>query len=100
MARQSSDAELVARHFDADGRLIMMPAKAERRLLVLQHLADQLPVEQELDEFRVNNLLRPFGDDVATLRRFLVNAGLLERPAPGRYRRPEKETDAARADDS
>lgn len=85
---EPSDADLVARHFDADGRLTVMPAKPARRQLVLAHIAEQLPVGVELDEFAVNNLLRAIDDDVAQLRRSLINAGLLERPEPGRYRRP------------
>lgn len=61
--------------------------KRDRRLLVLQRLVTAIPAAEELDEFDVNNRLRPFSDDVATLRRLLVDEGLLERPAPGHYRR-------------
>lgn len=64
-----------------------MPVKRDRRLLVLRHLATVIPGGEPLDEFAVNNLLRPFSDDVASLRRLLVDEGLLERPAPGRYRK-------------
>lgn len=87
MRHRPSDAELVARHLDADGRLATMPVKADRRHLVLCHLADRIPPGISLDEFAVNNLLRGFSDDVATLRRFLVEAKLLDRPTPGHYRR-------------
>ena len=82
------DAELLARHLDADGRLTSMPAKRNRRLLVLAHLAAQIPADVELDEFAVNGLLRGFDHDVATLRRYLVDEGMLLRPTPGRYVRP------------
>jgi hypothetical protein len=82
------DDVLVARHFDAEGRLTGLPVKRERRLLVLRHLVQAVPVEEELDEYAVNNLLRPFGADVASLRRQLVIEGLLDRPRPGCYRRP------------
>lgn len=85
----ASDVDLVARHLDAEGRLASMPVKHERRLLVLRHVAEAIPVGVELDEFAVNNLLRPLHDDVAMLRRNLVNEGLLDRPEPGRYVRPE-----------
>jgi len=84
-----SDAELVARHLDADGRLATMPVKADRRHLVLCHVAERIPTGIDLDEFAVNNLLRGLSDDVATLRRFLVEAKLLDRPMPGHYRRPD-----------
>ncbi len=41
------------------------------------------------EETAVNNRLRPFSDDVAMLRRFLVDEGLLLRRSPGIYRRPD-----------
>lgn len=86
---QLPDAVLVARHFDRDGRLIALPVKRERRLLVLAHLARHFPPATELDEYAVNTLLRPYSDDVASLRRALVDEGFLRRPEPGRYWREE-----------
>jgi hypothetical protein len=77
--------ELVGRHFDSDGRLTVLPAKPARRLLVLRRIAEQFPVEVESDEFAVNKVLRPIDDDVATLRRYLVDERLLDRTSPGRY---------------
>jgi hypothetical protein len=35
----------------------------------------------------VNARLRPFSDDVAMLRRYLVDEGMIERRPPGIYRR-------------
>lgn len=99
MARpQLPEHLLVARHFDTQGQLIALPVKRERRLLVLQHLAAAIPAGRELDESSVNALLRRFGADVASLRRSLVDEGFVERPAPGRYRRPEAGEDAADPD--
>lgn len=95
-----SDADLVARHLDPDGRLVSMPVKHERRLLVLRHVVEVIPVGVELDEFAVNNLLRPLHDDVAMLRRYLVNERMLDRPAPGRYVRLEPTTADPNATDT
>jgi hypothetical protein len=39
------------------------------------------------DEKSVNERLRPYSDDVATLRRYLVDEGLVARRPPGIYRR-------------
>jgi hypothetical protein len=74
-----------------DGLLSSMPAKPARRLLVLRQIAGDLPVGVELDEFSVNQALRRYDDDVATLRRYLVDAELLIRPRPGRYLRPPEQ---------
>ncbi|HET9650066.1 MAG TPA: DUF2087 domain-containing protein [Microlunatus sp.] len=83
-----TDADLIARHLGPDGRLVAMPAKPSRRLIVLRHIAADLPADQDLDEFAVNQVLRRYDDDVAMLRRYLVDTGLVLRPAPGCYRRP------------
>ena len=87
-AQPSLDADLIARHLGPDGRLVSMPAKPSRRLLVLAHIAADLPIGVELDEFSVNQVLRRYDDDVAMLRRYLVDATLLLRPRPGIYLRP------------
>jgi hypothetical protein len=88
---QSDDADhqalTLSRHLDADGCLIAMPRKRANRLVVLRHIAEAIEPNVDHDETAVNNRLRPFDDDVAMLRRYLVEAGLLERRPPGIYRR-------------
>lgn len=81
------EALIVSRHLDADGRLIAMPRKRANRLVVLLHIAAAIEPGIDHDETAVNNRLRPFDDDVAMLRRYLVDEGLLERRPPGIYRR-------------
>lgn len=78
----------LSRHLDADGRLIAMPRKRANRLFVLRHIAEALEPGIDHSEAAVNNRLRAFDDDVAMLRRYLVDEGLLERRPPGIYRRP------------
>lgn len=39
-AQQPLDADLIARHLGPDGRLISMPAKPSRRLLLRRYLVD------------------------------------------------------------
>jgi hypothetical protein len=84
---QPSTEDLIERHLGPDGRLTSMPAKPARRILVLQHIASDLPIGVELDEFAVNQALRAYDDDVAMLRRYLVDYGILLRPRPGHYLR-------------
>lgn len=83
------EALTVSRHLDADGRLIAMPRKRANRLVVLRHMVNAIEPNVDHDETAVNNRLRPFDDDVAMLRRYLVDEGLLERRPPGIYRRPD-----------
>lgn len=81
------DLLTLSRHLDADGRLIAMPRKRANRLVVLQHFAEAIEPNVDHDEAAVNIHLRAFGDDVAMLRRYLVDEGLLMRRPPGIYRR-------------
>ena len=84
------DSDLVLSKFlDASGRLITMPRRRTDRLVVLQRMAESVEPGREHDEVSVNTSLRPFHDDVAMLRRYLVDEGLLLRRPPGIYQRPD-----------
>jgi hypothetical protein len=88
----TSNELIVSRHLDAHGRLIAMPRKRANRLVVLDHIARAIEPDVDHDEIAVNNALRQFDDDVAMLRRYLVDEGLLERRPPGIYRRSSSPT--------
>lgn len=62
-----------------DGSLTAIPTKVRKRLVVLNEIAQQFELGQTYDETSVNNLLRSWHDDVAALRRYLVEEGFLER---------------------
>ena len=80
-----ADRDRVLRaYLDDDGRLVRMPAKHRKRLVVLDHLARVFEPGQRYTETEVNNLMRAFHDDVALLRRNLVDEGFLAR-ADGVY---------------
>ena len=72
------DAEVAAR-FLRGGRLVSIPATRAKRLAVLDHLAQEFEPGRRYPERRVNQILAPFHDDVALIRRYLVDEGLLER---------------------
>ena len=76
----------VLRNFVEDGRLKSLPARASQRRLVLEYLANRFDEGVEYAETDVNDLLGRFHEDYASLRRYLVDEGLLAR-ANGVYRR-------------
>ena len=77
----------VLRNFvDAAGRIRELPARAAKRELVLQYVAARFESDREYAEREVNDVLLELYDDYVTLRRYLVDAGLLTRKA-GVYRR-------------
>lgn len=61
-----------------------MPRSGHRRQLVLEFIAQVFEPGHRYDELAVNAILRAFWPDVAALRRYLVDAHLLER-ADGTY---------------
>ncbi|MCA0305923.1 MAG: DUF2087 domain-containing protein [Actinobacteria bacterium] len=77
------------RFLSRDGRIQDYPSRATDRRALLEYLvARALEPEEELSEPELGERLVRRTDDVATLRRYLVDAGLLERSPDGRrYRR-------------
>ena len=78
-ADPAEDAVLSA--FVRDGRLVSIPAQYTKRRVVLQHLARVFEVGVRYPEREVNALLGVWHPDVAALRRYLVDEGLLTREA-------------------
>jgi hypothetical protein len=75
------------RAFIRDGRLVSIPARQRKKRVILRWLRDRLfPDDLEVTESEVNARIATVHPDVAALRRYLVDAGLLDRAA-GRYRR-------------
>jgi hypothetical protein len=62
-----------------DGRLSAIPATGRKRRMVLEYLASAFEPGRRYDESSVNAILRSWHEDVAALRRYLVEEGLLSR---------------------
>ena len=82
----------VLRAFLREGRLVSIPAQEKKRQVILRYLLDRCFAEDRTyPEREVNERLGRYHEDVASLRRYLVAAGLMTRAA-GEYRRvPERE---------
>ena len=82
-AAANADAVL-RRFFDADGRLITLPAKQSRQLAVYDLIAQRFVPGVRYTEIEVNRELMSIYDDYVTLRRGLIDFGLMDR-ANGQY---------------
>ncbi len=69
--------------FDGE-RLIRMPSKWSHKLVVLDHLVQRFEPGEKYSERQVNAMLSKADTDTATLRRYLVDASMLDR-AEGQY---------------
>ncbi|MGH2561055.1 MAG: metalloregulator ArsR/SmtB family transcription factor [Thermomicrobiales bacterium] len=79
------DRAKVIRDFFDGPRLKQIPAQRKKRVIVLQHVLGRFDPRREFLEREVNDLLREAHEDVATLRRELVDYGFMTR-AGGVYR--------------
>jgi hypothetical protein len=82
-----ADSERIIRAFFRDGRLVSIPARQGKRLVVLRELRERCFAEdRDYPEKDVNMRLALVHPDVAALRRYLVDAKLMAR-SNGIYRR-------------
>ncbi len=72
--------------FFQHGRLVSIPAQLKKRQVILEKIAEAFEPGQKYTERQVNLILLDYHDDVATLRRGLVEVGLMTR-AEGVYER-------------
>lgn len=82
-AAQNADV-VIRRYFDDDGRLKQLPAKQSRQLAVFDLLAQRFEPGVRYSEIEVDRELMAVYDDYVSLRRGLVDFGLLDR-ANGQY---------------
>lgn len=86
MTRYSFEEQVIFA-FVKDDRLVSIPARHKKRLVVIRYLVDRcFPEDRAYPEAEVNQRLALFHPDVAALRRYMVEEGLLTRTA-GEYRR-------------
>ncbi len=62
-----------------EGRLVHLPSKRSKRLIVLDRLAQEFEPGRHYSERQVNAILVAFDADVAALRRYLVDERFLDR---------------------
>ena len=69
----------VLRSFFKLGRLIQIPAQYKKQLVILEKLVEEFEPDQEYTEREVNHTLLEFNDDVASLRRMMIDHKLMAR---------------------
>ena len=74
----------VLKTFIRRGRLTQFPAQYKKRLIILDKIVQEFEPGRVYSEQEVNQILVEFHEDVATLRREMIDHKLMEREA-GRY---------------
>ncbi len=80
------DERRVIETFVRDGAIPSFPAKLKKQLVLWRWVVERFEMDRDYSEAEVNALLRPVNADVATIRRALVDHGLMSRGL-GVYRR-------------
>jgi hypothetical protein len=83
----------VLQTFLEDDRIKELPSRHKKRLVVLKWLANQFEVGARYSEPEISGRLEHYNPDYASLRRYLVDYGLMEREK-GVYWRTEPEDGA------
>jgi hypothetical protein len=81
---EPAEIRRVLQHFVRGGRLVGIPVGREKRRAVLDWVAQRFEPGRRYTEREVNGILSEHHDDVATLRRYLVDDDFLDR-ASGEY---------------
>jgi len=76
----------VLKTFFKHGRLTQIPAQLKKRLIIYERLVQEFEPEREYTELEVNQILLEFNEDVAAIRRALIEHELMARDK-GIYRR-------------
>jgi predicted transcriptional regulator len=69
----------VLQSFFVDGRLKEIPAQRKKREVILRRLVEEFAPEQRYTEKQINETLKRFHEDTATLRREFIGNGLMAR---------------------
>jgi hypothetical protein len=62
-----------------DGRLVAVPTQQKKRLVIMHYIVQVFEPGARYPEKQVNELLKRYNPDTASLRRYLVDDGLLQR---------------------
>ena len=75
----TEDEEQILKTFFRNGRLTEIPMKRSKRRIVLERVALEFEPGRRYDEKEVNAIVGAFFTDHASLRRYLVDEGFLDR---------------------
>ena len=81
---KSEERARVVATFIRDGRLVTIPAQYKKRRFIMEEIARSFEWGRLYDEKEVNAIMRTFHDDVASLRREMIDQRIMMREN-GRY---------------
>ncbi|WP_368505404.1 metalloregulator ArsR/SmtB family transcription factor [Alkalihalophilus sp. As8PL] len=71
--------KVIQNFFDQAGRLKTIPAQRKKKLIILEHLASKLKVGTTYSEKEINEFIKQYHEDFATIRREFVMCQFMHR---------------------
>lgn len=68
-----------------NGKLNQFPSKEKRKIIILQHILKRFEIGKQYSEREVNDILKSIFDDFATIRRYLIEYGFMDRSKDCQY---------------
>lgn len=87
--RMAAYRDKVVATFFRSGRLEKLPAQHKKRLIVLEEFARRFELRRRYSEQEVTELILPVFDDYCTIRRLLIDEGLIRREETAYWREKE-----------
>lgn len=78
------DQKVIADYSTPDGQLKTIPAQRKKLEVILRHISRSFKPGITYSEYDVNQVIKNFHEDTASLRRELIGMGILRRSADGR----------------
>lgn len=78
------ETEKVIKSYFKDGRLKAFPVKEKKKLIVIRRFADLFEPGIQYTEAEINGKIKEMYEDYATIRRYLISYGFLNRTDDGR----------------
>ena len=69
----------VRANFIVDGKLTQIPAQLKKRMSILRWLADQFEFDRRYPEKELNEVIKRYHPDYASLRRYMIETKLMQR---------------------
>lgn len=83
------ERKTLADYIGRDGMLKAIPTQQKKLLVILRHLVKSFEMERRYPEKEVNEIIWKFHEDNASLRRYMVDFGLMAREKGIYWRTPE-----------
>lgn len=75
--------KILKAYLNPDGTIKQLPQEGRKMQIILQFIVDAFPFDTNFTEKEINTILRRFHVDTATLRRNLIDYGLMAREGDG-----------------